>query len=638
MFLLFCILLTITKSFNDSDFQSIKNDQFQIYTSKNQNLKILDESKLKEKPCYPEKPKDNCHDLINKNYTFDQYETIYGCNLNSTMHINAKECQVLIFKCLFQSLITHNNGGAIYIYLSDDSKFQEKNNLIEKCSFKQCKANKGGALYISTLQSSFNFDIIDNIFQNNEAMQSGGGIYLGTVHGNIFYCHFIDNFCLQKEGSDITFEFTIPEVKLTDSLNVQCNIFDHSRLNGEINSIFYFNHKEPVYFTFTDNTINCSLNTNTNFYIFDSFQYNKQIEGEFKFDRICILPFDLAEKSIKGPNFDYDIGNPFISDSLTNIPNDFYKLIIYDDTKNSMNERCKFSSNEEQKISVIVTVSKFSGCKQRDNNGGAIYIENCGLECANSLFEDCISFTGGGGAIYFIKSITVHENNINLTNIKFKSCKAVYGGALYIYSISRSSDISVSFCSFQSNDILNRESLSVYQLFGGSSVFLTARIGIFLNCSFSGNKGEGGSFKIFGNFEQKMESSLYIHFFEKDSKQKSILIINCTFDEKESENSIFFVNKIQGSPVELINCNFSGKLKDNQYYIGGILHDKNATKILIKSCNFEENSKIASNNDLIEKFWMINLTQILNKLIKKLILCVIIIESIILIAFKLINF
>lgn len=638
MFLLFCILLIITKSVNDSDFSSIKNDQFEIYASKNQNIKILDESTIKEKQCYPAKPKENCHDLINKNYTFDQYETIYGCSLDSTMHINAKECQVLILKCSFQSLITSNNGGAIYIRLSNDSKFQEKSNLIEKCSFKKCKANKGGALYISTLQSSFNFDIIDNIFQNNEAMQSGGGIYFGTVHGNIYYCHFIDNICEQKEGSDITFEFTIPDVMLTDSLNVQCNKFDHSKLNGEINSFFYFNHKEPVYFTFTDNTINISLKANSNFYIFDSFQSNKQFEGEFKFDRICILPFDITEKRIKGPNFDYDIGNPFITDSLTNIPNDFYKLIIYDDAKKSMNERCKYSSNEEQKISVIVTVSKFSGYKQRDENGGAICIENCALECANSIFEDCISFTGGGGAIFFTKSITVHENNLNLTNINFKRCKAVYGGALYIYSLSRSSNISVSFCSFHSNEILNRESLSVYQLFGGSSVFLTARIGTFLNCSFNGNKGESGSFKIFGNFESKFENSIYIHLFEEYSEQKSILIVNCSFDEKESENSIFFVNKIQGSPVELINCNFSGKLKDNQYYIGGILHDKNATKILIKSCNFEENLKISSNNDLIEKFWAIGLTQILNNLIKKLILYVIIIESLILIAFKLMKF
>lgn len=132
--------------------------------------------------------------------------------------------------------------------------------------------------------------------------------------------------------------------------------------------------------------------------------------------------------------------------------------------------------------------------------------------------------------------------------------------------------------------------------------------------------------------KKKSKNFILIHPFNEKSNQKSILIINCSFKEEESRNSIYFINRNIGSPVELINCSFIGTLNDDHYYIEGLL-DKNSSKIFLKSCFFEDESKIVSNSNIIDKFWITNATKILNDIIIKLIVLSISIELILLVSF-----
>ena len=602
-----------------------KNTEFQTNTINSPVKKIFDETNSKTNMRCPPKPKPNYVDLLNNDYTFNQYQTIYGCNLNSVKHINSKECQIIIYRCTFQLVLDSNDGGAIYIYLSNDNNIQEKYNIIEKCKFLQCSANNGGAIYISSLLSSFRFDVYDNIFENNQATQNGGAIYFNSVHGSINYCHFINNVCPHHEGCDIAFEFSIPDTKQNEILNVHDNVFEHTFLNDESNSMIYFIHKETVSFFFTDNTVNITNKPHSNFHIFNSHEPNTVFKGIWSFDRLYIPSIESNKEIIKSANFNFNFDEALNNFKTTQRPADLSDFIIFDNEK----DRCVCASNEEKKVNVLVLVSKFDSFKQRGEEGGAICIRNCGLECSNTDFIDCASSIGGG-AIFFSNSITMYENNLFLSNLHFRQCRAVFGGALYVYSLSKHSNLSIQSCTFELNENLQREGINLYNLHGGSSLFLTARIGSVLNCTFSNNRGDCGSLKIYGNFERNTDERLLIIPLNEKEKDLYISIVNCKFvNETNSKNSIFFVNKIEGSPVNIVNCSFNGTLEEGDFYIDGYLQDKNSTKIFLNSCVFEDETKIVANQNIIDKFWIITGKKILTDLIKKLFIYAFICEAIV---------
>ena len=80
--------------------------------------------------------------------------------------------------------------------------------------------------------------------------------------------------------------------------------------------------------------------------------------------------------------------------------------------------------------------------------------------------------------------------------------------------------------------------------------------------------------------------------------------------------------KRNGNKLEILNCNFKGKLKKGAHYIDGILHEKESVRV--ESCSFESvnkdeavnmeiipeslslelNSK-ASLNPMLNKFWKV---------------------------------
>lgn len=109
------------------------------------------------------------------------------------------------------------------------------------------------------------------------------------------------------------------------------------------------------------------------------------------------------------------------------------------------------------------------------SDGGAIHLVDCGFECKSANFTECYSTNGGGGAIY-IKNAICLDYNVTIIDSFFLKCKAVYGGAVFIYSSCEQNEVLIQSCQFESN-IAERRSINNENpdLFGGSAVFMTAR-------------------------------------------------------------------------------------------------------------------------------------------------------------------
>lgn len=130
-----------------------------------------------------------------------------------------------------------------------------------------------------------------------------------------------------------------------------------------------------------------------------------------------------------------------------------------------------------------------------------------------------------------------------------------------------------------------------------------------IDCSFKENVGSGGCVKI----HPIVHKNKRIHALEMD--QKPIRISGCNFEiKKESESSIFYEN--DEKEMEIIECNFKGKLKKWYHYIDGNIADKD--KLQVKNCIFESNSNISvhfksTNNKPFKKYMMKKSLQNLTK-------------------------
>ncbi|KAK8840069.1 hypothetical protein M9Y10_031004 [Tritrichomonas musculus] len=242
-------------------------------------------------------------------------------------------------------------------------------------------------------------------------------------------------------------------------------------------------------------------------------------------------------------------------------------------------------------VTVNVAVSQFEGIKNDD--GGAIHLKNCGITCDKTIFSQCESEKGGGGGIYIHNSVNI-INSVNLNELSFDTCKADYGGAIYIYSSDESSIVSISKCSFTKNEAKLNDSEN--DLFGGCAIFLTVINGYVKKCRFKNNFGIGGSLKISNNFSF---SSSFL-----DDSMNSLIISDCAFEINEkSMNSVFYLGGNNAPRIELNNCVFSGKLLDDANHIDGKSISKNAPKLIVNSCTFDsdykEKLKFIQNKDFI---------------------------------------
>ena len=277
--------------------------------------------------------------------------------------------------------------------------------------------------------------------------------------------------------------------------------------------------------------------------------------------------------------------------SASLIPDNPLCSIIDEFGNMTLSNRCEYEGSEDHKVTVEITRSNFTDFHENED-GGAIRVKNCEVRCNGTLFLNCSSGIGGGGGIYINNTINT-EINIDLINLTFIQCHAIYGGAVFIRSIHESSKILVYNCSFDSNRALGKKSID--SLYGGSALFLATR-GVNLNYStFSHSKGQGGAIRIedcyYGlDFESKFNKRIKL---SDEENMKTFSISDCYFEEEDddSTNSILDATGNEGKEIELINCIFKGKSANEKKYI----NDDTKHKFHIISCSFDNDTNAVRN-------------------------------------------
>ena len=277
--------------------------------------------------------------------------------------------------------------------------------------------------------------------------------------------------------------------------------------------------------------------------------------------------------------------------SASLIPDNPLCSIIDEFGNMTLSNRCEYEGSEDHKVTVEITRSNFTDFHENED-GGAIRVKNCEVRCNGTLFLNCSSGIGGGGGIYINNTINT-EINIDLINLTFIQCHAIYGGAVFIRSIHESSKILVYNCSFDSNRALGKKSID--SLYGGSALFLATR-GVNLNYStFSHSKGQGGAIRIedcyYGlDFESKFNKRIKL---SDEENMKTFSISDCYFEEEDddSTNSILDATGNEGKEIELINCIFKGKSANEKNYI----NDDAKHKFHIISCSFDNDTNAVRN-------------------------------------------
>lgn len=241
-----------------------------------------------------------------------------------------------------------------------------------------------------------------------------------------------------------------------------------------------------------------------------------------------------------------------------------------------LNERCVEEKDpfvgSERNIVIKVVASEFKDMEEI--NGSAIHLVNCGLSCTDGCqFINCGKDGSVGGAIYIYNANELY-NSVDMYKLTFTSCHAEYGGAIFIYSSSNINTVTIKSCIFNGNQVSESGPSDI--LTGGSAMFLSIKSGKILQCKFSQNIGPGGSIKLLNNVESQ---SIFL-----DKMNPSILLKDCTFNEKKE--SIVYAARKDGSNIEVTNCEFTGKLNEGAHHINGMIIDKDAPKMIIKSCKF----------------------------------------------------
>lgn len=115
---------------------------------------------------------------------------------------------------------------------------------------------------------------------------------------------------------------------------------------------------------------------------------------------------------------------------------------------------------------------------------GLFYLKNIEVQCQNSRFTGCKSINGAGGSIY-IKNTNDKSKKVIFKNVQFLKCKADYGGALYVYSKSKSTNVSVDSCIFKENVAKELNA----NKFGGGAIYISITKGEIVYCQFISNYG-----------------------------------------------------------------------------------------------------------------------------------------------------
>lgn len=561
-------------------------DQFP--TALYHNDKIFKESDNEELKC-PE----------NVGYTEITNENIGSISLNSAQisackstfdqQINAKNCIFSIFNCTFKVQGTSYAGGALYLEYSVKNKIDGGS--IDHCYFIECTANRGGAaININGNEKCTEIKITNNYFIRNRSDKDGGAIYLESTAGTISNNHFIDN--TAAAGCDIYYEIPTTFSLTYAQLTIENNVFNHAITNEK--SLIYMKISKSGFssdFDFNDNNVYLE-NAKEDTQLFSFSNPSNIRTNYFTVSGNAIMPYNDKITGLSEVNFEVneEAFKPLVP------PNPNCTIVDYTSGTATI-DLCRRSGSLEKDVFITVSGSQFSDMSNT-TDGGVLNNQECFFTCVRSSFTNCQSTNGGGGAIY-VKNSIENGYDILIEKVDFKNCKAFYGGAVYVYSSNEMSTVLIKSCTFTSNFILQRTEDVSGGLTGGSSIFLNAIKGTIARCKFYQNTGNE-NVKIYNSFDGVAVRQL--------SDRKSFLsILNCTFER--AKNSIFYMASESGSPVQIENCDFNGKMADGSYYINGKLLAKNAPKLRIKSCDFENKDRIVADNDLIDnqKFVYLNL-------------------------------
>lgn len=133
------------------------------------------------------------------------------------------------------------------------------------------------------------------------------------------------------------------------------------------------------------------------------------------------------------------------------------------------------------------------------------------------------------------------------------------------------------------------------ELFGGSEVFLTTTAANFSNCSFVSNK-KGAGLKLYNIFDD--DTNLFL----LNKNENKISFSSCTFEQIEnSDNSIFIVSVNKENEIDIVDCEFKGKLKKGFHYIDAQISFKGNPRFFINWCKFDDESGSLLNVKTMEK-------------------------------------
>ena len=221
--------------------------------------------------------------------------------------------------------------------------------------------------------------------------------------------------------------------------------------------------------------------------------------------------------------------------------------------------RCEFQSDKKTNV-VRIARSNFTDISYTDD-GGAIYILNSGFDCNSVEFKNCSS-NEGGGAIY-IKNSFKQDKNISLNGFVFSECRAVFGGAVFIFSIFESNSVLIN--SFIQNSAEKSNSNQNKNLLGGSDLFLAAENSNIYQCSFKKN-GPAAAVKIFNATILNENTRSLIK--DNDNKNK-VSFTDCKFEIVDDSRSSIDIDNVFSIKADVVDCCFPGKLNPGFHYIEG---------------------------------------------------------------------
>ena len=517
-------------------------------------------------------------------FKFENSKIKYSSDLlNAGLDIVSKESVTInlcnFSKCAYKEPIQGTQGGAIHLTTSAD-----KTNCIidiKNCRFEECHADFGGGIYYETEIPTIQFKLTECQFVGNTADTAGGSVYFKSIQGEVTKCTFINN--NGKKGSDFYYDCNVKEASSVpfnkEGLTISGCVFEQEK---EHSSLIHIITKENAFFNFNQNNITISNNVT---YIFDSDEYTTLL-GNWSFSGNRLDAPNISIKTETAVELPVDCGQGFLCD-LPFIPSC------------PPGGRCDIDSSsgddDENKITFIyINETEFKGFEYI-TDGGSIHLINCGIDCQNNKFVDCVSKEGSGGGIYIYLDKEI-EQLVDIHDCSFTGCGALCGGAICAISAKVENNLSIKKCQFTLNKILTGTSKS--QLSGGSAIYVNFPKARIKGCSFIKNTGKGGSVKIV-YFEDKEEGSLR----KLDTNKYDISLLNCFFeiDSKSSCSLYYDRGESESIPVNVKNCIFTGDLSKDAHHIDGSI-SSSKINININACKFSLNSKFAINEKLINSF------------------------------------